>query len=361
MSSSCHDYIYSIKRMLNNHCEDLHKYRSISCICYSVNTESIYPFLRFLLSNSQSEDLKFPFIQLSSSITNDNVVNHVKVYLSGLLHISNYEAFSESLLFDGFFISNNVLYVFMNMTNCIVDVVETYVHHHSSSPVRYALLDEILDHRHVCGIPINTTITSFFLTHHLATQLYDMKHESSYETPIVAYVGKTTYEQLNYVAIFGENGKNRSAMMGPYYYFTNFVNAFQQGGWRHRNNTVERCINGGIVRFALFMGATKFVENMPKDINDTSIIKQTRLSDPILSASYELATIKISDHDGKWSHIYDSVYVGRLEVERNIYVEDSPMYVIKDKCRHLPLSFHAIDVRTLGEKFDYDNNDYKLV
>lgn len=366
-----HIYNYVIKRALVQQCEDINRYHHIHCVCYSVNTTSISPFLQFLLSNSHSEELQFPSLSIVSSITESNVVDYIKVYLSGLLKADDFETFSSSLIVDGFFMENDALYIFIDMTNSPTHLSETYIHDPElRSPVRYGLLDEIIERRHVCGIPVSTATTGFFLTHVLATQLYNVRLDKTYETPIVAYVGKTIPGQLNFVSVFGENAKNRSGMMGPYYYFTDFANAFRQGGWCYPENKFgqlmttaqpEKCLKGGVVRFALFMGATKYVENLPNDPVDSSATKQARLLDPQLNPVYELSTIKISDHDGQWSHQFDSVYVGRLEVERGLYVEDSPMYVIKDVRYQIPLSYHMIDVRTLGETFDYFSTDYKLV
>ncbi|MFY7728829.1 MAG: hypothetical protein ACOVRN_04880 [Flavobacterium sp.] len=263
--------------------------------------------------------------------------------MSGLLKTSDFEAFSSSVICDGFFMEHDIVYVFIDLTHYAHTILETYIHdHHLRSPVRYALLHEIIDRRHVCGLTVSATVTSFFLTHSLVTQLYDVERDTPYETPIVAYVGKPTLEELNYVTIFGENARNRSAILGPYYYFTDFTNAFRQGG---RQGGVRK---GGMVRFALFMGATKYVENLPNDPADASAIKKTRLADPELDTAYELSTIKISDHDGVWARHFDSVYVARLEVEPGRYLDDSPLYVIKNGHQQVPLTYHVINTETLG-------------
>ena len=61
----------------------------------------------------------------------------------------------------------------------------------------------------------------FFLKNNSINYLYDDKNEP-YETPIVGYVGKPTTEKLRFVLMFGESAKNKSAFLGPYFYFTNF-------------------------------------------------------------------------------------------------------------------------------------------
>ena len=45
---------------------------------------------------------------------------------------------------------------------------------------------------------------------------------------------------------------------------------------------------GGIIRFALFMGNTKYVENAPNDSIDESEIKKYRLTDNELDRKKEI-------------------------------------------------------------------------
>jgi hypothetical protein len=71
-------------------------------------------------------------------------------------------------------------------------------------------------------------------------------------------------------------------------------------------------------------------------------------------------TLRISDHDGLWKQNYDSVYLGNLELDDGNNLKNSPIYVIKDYYNHTPLSYHYIDKRNLGIKFD-ENVDYQIM
>ena len=196
--------------------------------------------------------------------------------------------------------------------------------------------------------------------------LYDENSEP-YEVPSVAYVGKSTEQKVNFVMTFGESAKNKSAILGPYFYFTNFHNAIRQGGWSSNykeeiyhgtkiSDEYGRYKKGGIVRFALFIGATKYIENAPTDANDESVIKKHRLEDDELDRKKEMLTLRMSDHDGLWAKTYDSVFLGSLELDDGSFLEDTPMYVVKDYDQQIPLSCHFIDKTKLGEK--YDKNEY---
>ena len=63
---------------------------------------------------------------------------------------------------------------------------------------------------------------------------------------------------------FGNAAKDKNAILGPYYYFTDYYNAFKDVVELEGNSKV------GIVRFALFVGNTKYYENL---LNDKVTVK----------------------------------------------------------------------------------------
>jgi hypothetical protein len=71
-------------------------------------------------------------------------------------------------------------------------------------------------------------------------------------------------------------------------------------------------------------------------------------------------TLRISDHDGLWKQNYDSVYLGKMELDNGEYLRNTPLYVVKDYYNHTPLSYHHINKRTLGSTFD-ENADYQIM
>lgn len=369
MSGSSY-YNYGIKHVLIKDIESvqtINSYGNINLVVYKINTEGKMPFLEFLLTNNGYELLTLPKLPVYALFNNESIIPYSQVYLSGILQATSFDEFSKNITFDGFYEFNEDFYLFFDVTNCEIIINETYL----SNNIRFGIVDEIVNHKKICNIPIDHNASLFFIKNESIIYLYD-KNNQPYEIPVVGFVGKPTEQKVNFVRTFGESAKNKSAIMGPYFYFTNYHNAIRQGGWSH-NYKPEKYHNilvtddygkykkGGLIRFALFIGQTKYVENAPNDANDESEIKKQRIIDDNLNKKIEILTLRISDHDGIWSKTYDSIYLGKLELDDGSFLEDTPMFVLKDYKQQIPLSCHFIDSKTLGDKYEENNNYYSLL
>jgi len=237
-------------------------------------------------------------------------------------------------------------------------------------------MSEITNLLKFCNVPIQQETTHFFINNPDFIYLYSDENEQI-ETPSIGFVGEPTETKLRFSVVFGESTRDNSALMGPYYYFTNFRNAFRRGGWlsekQYKNGNSEPQIidldnpfnhttTGGVVRFALFAGVTKYADNNYASLEDESDTKKERLEDPKLDQHKEALMIRISDHDGNWTNAYNSVYVGtNMELDDGNYLDDTPMLVLKDYNQQVPLSYHFVDKRTLGDKYCPKNSDYKIM
>ena len=364
-------YNYPIEKMLNNNeLEILHSknYQSIKLCAYSVNNNGKYPFIRYILKQNSLHKLELPILPNYPSIMNHNLLHYSKTVLLNILQSDNFEDF-EKIIFNGFYEYEYELYLFFDVTHCVFHIDET----HYSSLFRLALMDEILNQKHICNIPILNSVTDFFKNNTFLCYLYNNKNEV-YETPIVGYVGKPTPEKVNFTFTFGESAKNKSAILGPYYYFVDFYYAIDQGNWSYNrkpeyaygklitDNEHGRYYKGGIVRFALFVGKTKYIHNMPNDTIDNSDIKKERIKDPSLDGKHEILTMRISDHDGLWAKLYDSVYLGNIDLDDGGFYKE-PVLVLKDYNQQIPLSYHYIDKNRLGINFSekYKNEHYGIL
>lgn len=361
-------YNYGIKHILINDIDDFEykdEYDNILLCIYKVNTSTTIPFLEYLLANNGYELLSLPKLPVYTLFNKDSLVPYSKVFLSGILQ-SEFQKFSELLEFDGFYEFNNNLYLFFDVTNCGINIDEVYL----SSRIRFVLIDEIINHRNICNIPIDNSTTNFFLCNESLIYLYD-KNNEAYEIPIVGFTGKPTEINMKFCSMFGETPKDKNGIMGPYYYFTNFKNAIRKGGWsqdykmeKMYDNIITdengKYIKGGIVRFALFTGSTKYIENAPNDPIDDSLIKKARMEDENMNQKFEMLTIRISDHDGIWTKTYDSVYLGNLELDDGSILEDAPMIVLKNYEQQVPLSLHYINKQNLDLKYD-SNKNYNIL
>jgi hypothetical protein len=364
-------YNYPIKHILIKDFDsfsDTDKYSKIILCVYKINTSGKYPFLQYLLLNNGCNSFALPVLPNYSSFNKNNLITYSKVFLSGILQVVNFEDFSSKTVFDGMYEYSNNLYLFFDISIYEINIDETY----SYNPTRFALCDEILNHNSICNMPISHDTSMFFLKNKSINYIYDDKNEA-YENPVVGYVGKATPEKLNFILTFGESAKNKSAILGPHFYFTDFYHAIRDGGWSKKykpeyvndklitDNEQGRYIKGGIVRFALFSGKTKYIENMLNTPNDESEIKKQRLADPNLNQTYEMLTLRISDHDGLWSKEYDSAYLCNIELDNGCLLEEPPMLVTKEYNQQVPLSFHYIDKNKLHEKFNPNDYTYGIV
>jgi len=356
------NYNYAVKKILTRDpyaLSEISDYSKIFLYVYNINTSGKYPFLQIILSNYGQTELGLPILPIYTSFNREQLKSYSKVYLSGILQVDNFDKFDANASFDGFYEYDENLYLFFDISTCGLDSFDdTY----STALIRYALIDEIINHKHVCNIPIISETSDFFTDNISICHLMN-EHHHLYEIPVVGYVGKQTPEKIQFTYTFGESAKNKSAILGPHFYFTGFNYSIRQGGWspnykpEHLNgrlitdNDMGRYTKGGIIRFALFPGRTKYVENMPNDPIDESEIKKERLRDTSLDMKREVMTLRISDHDANWVKHYDSVYLGNIELDDGSFLEDIPMLVLKDYNQQIPLSYHFIDKSKLGEKF----------
>ena len=327
-------YNYKAKTNLSlylNH--EVTTYDSVNMCAYNINNEGKYPFLQFLLSKININDtLIFPLVPIYKNFDMGELINYTKVCLFGLLMLQDFELFIENVEFNGFFVFNNNLYLFLDITNCELKIVDIY----RENDIWFSLIDELVNQRHVCNMIIAENVTLLFTNNEQLCFLVDEK-ENSYEIPIVSYVGKCE-NKLNFTYIFGESANNKNGILGPYYYFTNYYNTF-------KSENID-----GIVRFAIFTGSVKYIENGLDDPIDESEIKQQRLTDVNLDQNIEKLTIRISDHDGKWAQNFDSVYLGSIELDNGTYMKNTPLLVVKEYEQQIPLSYHYID-KNRGEEF----------
>ena len=332
-------YNYGVKHILTTDIDNINnaaEYHNINLCVYNVNTNGKFPFLQYLLTNTLYNVLSFPKLPKYTLFNNQSLVPYSKVFLSGILETTNFDKFKNDIEFNGFYEYETDLYLFFDVTKCKPLLDEIYL----SNQIRFALIDEIVNQKNICNIPIDKNTISFVINNETMCYLYNEKNET-FELPVIGYVGKSTENKMKFVNIFGESAKDKKAILGPYFYFTNF------------NNAIKECLNdnynkGGVVRFALFTGTTKFIENTPNELNDDSIIKKEMIKDEMLDNKREILTLRISDHDGLWSKTYDSAYLNTIELDDGSFLSDTPLLVLKEYNQQVPLTYHYVDNSKIG-------------
>ena len=314
---------------------DLINYNSIFICPYTINNTSKIPFIQFLLIKTIFE-LDFIEVPIIEKMNSDDFLNFSKTFLFNLLNSSDNRNYLNEIDFKGYYEYNNNLYLFFDITECYLVINDIY----ASNMLWFTLLDEILNHKHLCNIQISKNITNFFINNDNFCFLLDSE-KNSYEIPITGFVHKEE-KKLNFTYIFGESRGDINSIFGPFYYFTNFYEAFK--------NTCDKDTKNGVVRFALFTGTTKYIENHPNDKIDDSQIKQDRLKDINLDQNMEILTMRITDYDGEWSKDnYNSIYLGNIELDNGTLL-DKQIIVLKDYDQQTPLSYHYIDKKSYKER-----------
>jgi len=316
-------YNYRALESLNKNLDEITNVDYLVVCPYSVNTDGDTPFLQFGLVND-GVSLNFITIPWTESSIDLEKLNN--------LH--------------GYMIQNRTLYVFFEYrsNNAIMFSMMFPVH-------MFVLVDDIVNHHMVYRTTISINVLDFFTRNE---QFLYLEHPKGkvYETPVAVYRG-TYAENVNFMSMFGVSRSQSDAIMGPYYYFTDYINAINQGimptsdqlankHFKKYLNADNKYRNGSVLRFALFLGITKVVLNRPSDTIDVSQMKRQLLENAETS-SMARSTMRMSDHDGCWTSQYDSVHIGKIDLDDGCKYINTPMWVVKDYSQQVFLSSHRID------------------
>ena len=352
----------------------------IILVPFKINFNSTQPFNTFLLINNFTDILSFPSIDINcynnETYNSAQILSLINCYLYSVL-ISNknkmttkygFDSFMNLVELKGFYVYENRLHVFVDLTK--LEVTTSLVN--KDSFVWFALLDEIMNKQNVCNIPISEDVIDFFMNNNDFIFFKNSKEELI-EVPSVLYTGSPDVS-LHFKFTFGNSVTDNNGIVSTGFYFTNFNHAFRQGGWSldyktefkygekiTEDETGKYC-KGGIIRYAVFLGKHLLKQNLPNDTIDESEIKKSNLKNAQNNDDYhyETMTLRISDHDGLWKQKYDSVYLGKIELDNGDYFKNAYTYVIKDYYYHTPLSYHYIDKTLLGVEFD-ENSNYQIM
>jgi hypothetical protein len=315
-------YNYKGKFLFNNDfINPIRSYTNVNICAYNINVNGKYPFQQFILTKSINNTIEFPSVLIYTDFNSTELINYTKVCLFGLLSIDDFEKFNDLVEFNGYYEYNNNLYLFFDITNYKENITST----DKNSSLWISLIDEIVNQKNLFDIKIDEEISNFFIKNADLCFLVDENH-NNYDIPVVGYVSKEN-SKTNFTYIFGEGAGDKNSLLGSYFYFTDLNNALKNSG-------------ESVIRFALFLGNTKYIQNLKNDPIDISEIKSQRLEDNNLDKNKEYLTIRISDHDGKWTELYDSIYLGYIILDDDTVLQNTPMFVLKTYEQQIPLTYH---------------------
>jgi hypothetical protein len=380
MSSDDKFFTYDALNLLHVDIDNVLSYINVDeviIVAFKINFNSIQPFNTFLLMNDFTDILNFPSVNITyknDSYDSQEILSRITSYLYSILlsnnnsSIVNYdlETFMNTVDFKGLHVYENKVYAFVDLTK--LEINTNLVNRNSL--YWFSLIDEIVNKNKVCDIRISDEVSDFFMNNNKFIFFKNSKEEQI-EIPSVVYTGSHE-KTLHFNFTFGNRPSDNNAILSSGFYFTNYTNAFKQGGWsldyKADNDDSVKYTKGGIIRYALFLGNNLVKMNFPNDTIDESEIKKAKIINSENAEKtennddyvYEKMTLRISDHDGLWKQNYDSVYLGKMELDNGEYLRNTPLYVVKDYYNHTPLSYHHINKRTLGSTFD-ENADYQIM
>jgi len=315
-------YSYNILNYLDRdlHDDSINNNMVVYICAYNVNTKAMNPFLQFLLI----KDIFTGCLTLPSIIikNKNNIENEIYLFLNIIL--LQEEILKNKYNINGYKIFKQDVYVFIeiNETDSQIDNNETFL----------ALVDEIMNTKHICNMKISSKVYNFFSENPEFLFLKD-ENNKKFEIPVVTY--QTVEEnKIKFTFMFGISKLESPAMMGSYFYFTDYKNAIDKFSGKN--------IKYGIIRCALFLGSMKIPMNFIEDDVDNSDIKKELLKISESSANYEMLTMRISDYDGNWAKLYNSVYLGRTELDNGTFLDKTPLWVVRDYNQQFLLSYKII-------------------
>jgi hypothetical protein len=365
-------FTYEALNLLNDmdeleNTEIYNKNTEILLVPFKLNLNGKLPFNTIMLFNEYNECLNFASMNNVYNVieNKDMLLSSIQCYLysmfityknKNIMQIE-FDDFVKKVEFKGFYFFKGKFYIFIDLTRVEINISlvsrdELYW---------FAMIDEITNKKNVCDIKIHEGVVDFFLQNNEFIFLRDAT-QKIIEVPSVVYSGKTE-NKLFFNFIFGNIPCDNNSILGQGYYFTDYNNAIYQICLSLNSNQEIinwKNIKSGIVRYALFLGDSLVKLNYPNDAIDQSEIKATKLHlEERNNNNYEKMTLRISDYDSTWKEQYDTVFLGRIELDDGKLLKNTPIYICKDFYSHIPLSYHYIDTSIIEDVFD-ESQSYKI-
>ena len=339
-------YHYKLEKLTN---DTNVNYKGNVYICmYTVVTSSIQPFLLYLLYKDK-DVMKLPHIK----VTSPNFFSDIEKKISCIT--SN----SEST-YKGHIIFNNEMYVFYNLEDNIYSTKLLS----KKDTWWFSLMTEICYIKKLMNFKIDNHVIHLFMNNQYLCKLYD-KNQNVFMSPHPLYYG-SNMEYIEHIIGLGVTKNAYNADFGPFFNFGSYEIGSRYGGWTLKykpttgnklisnfeskdiiltDNDFGRYNDGGIVRFAIFIGNHKTFLNRPHDLEDNS-----RYAD---GANITKEKRKIIDVQGSWAKRHDSIHKGQLGIHQyNLVEQKGYTFVIKKFNQQYPLTYHRLDKTNMPAMYD---------
>jgi hypothetical protein len=311
------DYTYT---PVTDYKRKIYNVNNVVLCCYKIFNTCNRPFLQYLLADVNGT-LDFPRYSqpftmiepkqnqpLQRVLSTNQVFKIARKFLFPVTGIEHH-----TMMYAGYKKYNGDVYLFIDVSCSNLKVFQN---------AQFCLIDEMINVKRVYNKPIDPRVTNFVQNNISSFTMLDTNNKPL-EMPISVYLG-CDQANLNFAYTFGNNKSHNNTILGPHYYFTDYENAAK---------------HYGTVRFALFTGRMLVKQNFPNDTIDESLLKQQRLDNNRLNHKYQLMTQRITDYDGNWATNYDSVYLGRIELDDGQMLQNTPIIVAKSYDQQIPLDY----------------------
>ena len=304
------------------------------------------PFIQYLLlKQPEIMELEFPSYNIMDNEYKDLHINSVEFLKKNLKERmdDNFDT-TQDIECMGCIHRNNVYHIFYDLSNVIFDYKPLLW---SYNQLWFALIDEIMNVKHVCGITIMDSVTCFFEQN---TELIHLKNNNNNEiikSPMIGYIGRID-KYLHFTYTFGVSKSLCDSLFGEKYYYTSFENSFKNN-WiinnyfeqdlnKNIDNTKssffefeEKLFTHGIVRSAMFMDNTKYLTNIKVCTDDFHIDNNNKVT--FLNKEKFLL-------ENNWYLMYDSLILTNMNLDHTKKFKGPPAYVLSELDQQFPLSYH---------------------
>jgi len=290
------------------------KLKTMNVCAYKIIDETVKPFLCYLfcLNNNNKNNMQtlyLPKINIENTYYDgETIIDFLKqgvineISLNGKGSPVN----KDDIIFNGLDFYDDEGYIFFDISKIktIYDVKNTY---------RLILTNEILNSKSYI-YKIDEKNVEFFTNNISYGLLYDANGRQC-ETPIALYQG-VSKKELHYN--FNVSIKKVNDIFGKGYYLTSC------------DNTTNK--NECVIRIALFLGNMYIKENFPNDKYDTSINNNKN----------EKLLLRITDYNEYWKEKYDSIYVGKIELDNGEDFLKGPLYAFRKRNQYFSLNYEYV-------------------
>lgn len=222
----------------------------------------------------------------------------------------------------------------------------------------FLMVHDIVNTRQYYIFNVEDDVTDFFIKNDKFIFLVD-ENESIIETPVSGFRGDY-YTKVGLLAGIGMTRSSPYSSNGPFFYFGNFDRSLRYASLTVNMKPLEIMgkkitfedtpvfTKGGIVKYALFMGNSKVLLNLPTDELDDSYESKSLA----LESDFIKDTMRTRDTRGKWSKLYDSVIQPELKIiDKKLETERvlDPQFIVKTFEQQFPVDYSYFNTDSVNK------------